>query len=217
MKKHAAVRRRQVLRRGFAVATVAAAGCQSLSEPVSDGTETTTQMPEATPRLETHGEVGLATQTDPNEIGGVALTVRPTSDVAPIDLTGVAIQWVDTTGTYDLVHERVYDGDADSAFAHTPWNQDTETPTADNSAVLDGTDDTAILYIDLGASESAAGADNDVASAYQTTLTDAEVIRDRGLEEGETATLYLITADGPQTEVRLTVPETCTCVPPIQL
>lgn len=210
------MRRRTVLRTGLALSTGALAGCDSLVG--GDETETpTTRTPDVTNRLETVNQVGLATQTDPDEIGGVTLTVRPASDVAPIDLTAVRMQWVDTTGTYDLVHERIYEGDVDSAFAHVPLTPGTETPSDGDTAVLDGPDDSAILYVDLGASESAAGADNDVARAYETTLTDDEVIRDRGLDEGDTVTLTLITAAGPRTEIRLTVPETCTCVPPITL
>lgn len=207
--------RRWLLRAGLAASTAALGGCGTLGRPDDRHTETD-QRPVGL--LSVRSSVGLVTDADgDDELGAVRLQVHPHPESEPIDLAAVQLQWVDSTGTYDLVHERVFEGDADGAFACCPKDPASATATEHKQSVLSGPNDRALVYIDIGRSDSAPGGDSAVADAYATTLTDSAVIRDRALQWGETVTLRLETASGSIVERRLVVPETCSCVPPVHI
>src|SRR6056297_2617034 len=135
-------RRRSVLRTGLAATTLGVAGCNALTlgrEDDEDVVEEETDADDETEsdenedrervgeqrgervmrRLQVLEARGVKTAADgAREVGGVMLIGTKAPGAEDIDLTGMTMQWVDDTGTYDVVHEAVYDERAAGAFAH---------------------------------------------------------------------------------------------------
>ncbi|MFB6179282.1 MAG: archaellin/type IV pilin N-terminal domain-containing protein [Halorientalis sp.] len=163
---------------------------------------------QVTNRVQVLQASGVKTATDGNsEIGGVVLVVTKAPGAEDIDLTGITMQWVDDSGTYDLVHEDVFDGTVDGAFAHAAIKDEDGSLTGSGTPVINSGDDRANIVIDVGNSETNPDAGNTISNAYSSTLTDSEVIRDNGLPEGTSASLRITTASSTATTVQLVVPE----------
>ena len=149
-------------------------------------------------------------------IGVVHMTATKAPGAEDIPLEGLTMQWVDDTGTYDLVHENVWEdgGDqVDGAFAHQAI-KDQDGSITTNSPVINNGDDRVRIVIDVGRADY--DDSNTAADAY-TQLTDegdedqnaAKLIRDEegGIEEGETASVRITTQSGTASTIQLVMPE----------
>jgi len=115
---------------------------------------------QVTNRLQVLQASGIKTeqdiQTTGSTLGGIQLIVTKAPGADDIDMTGLSIQWVDNTGTYDLVHEDVFafnsDGSAqvDGAFAHETIKDEDGSLSGEGSPVINSGDDRARLVIDVG-------------------------------------------------------------------
>ncbi|WP_136715219.1 archaellin/type IV pilin N-terminal domain-containing protein [Halorientalis salina] len=174
---------------------------------------------QVTNRIQVLDTTGLKTDMDGDTLGGVQLLVAKAPGAGDIDLTGVTIQWIDSTGSYGAVHEKVFVQNVEGEFAHIPIKDDDgslETD-SDNTPVINSPDDRALLVIDLGGND--AGGDDLIGEAYNATDPNSDdddfrsdsgsdgTIRNTGLAEGETATLRITTRSGTATTVQLVVPE----------
>jgi len=175
---------------------------------------------QVTNRIQVLETTGLKTDIDgDNEIGGVQLLVTKAPGANDIDLTGVTIQWIDDSGSYTAVHEKVFDFDTDGEFAHLPIkDEDGSLETnSDTTPVINSHDDRALLVVDIGKND-AGGSQDLIGEAYNGSDPNSDAddrqdsgsdstIRESGLEGGETATLRLTTRSGTATTVQLTVPD----------
>ena len=165
---------------------------------------------QVTNRLQVLEASGQKTTTDnsagPEEIGAVVMIATKAPGAEDISLNGITMQWVDDTGTYDLVHENAAgDSEVDGYFSHTPIKDTDDSLATDaNSPVINSGDDRARIVIDIGEAESG----NEIANAYNEGYNDnGDRIRHSGLEEGETASLRITTQSGTASTVQLVVPE----------
>lgn len=175
---------------------------------------------QVTNRLQVLQVSGVKTANDDrNTIGGVSLIATKAPGAEDIALRGLTIQWVDDTGTYDLIHE--YEDpedidDVDGIFAHEAIKD--EDGSLDNgeaangyefSPVINSGDDRVKIGIEVGALD----LDNPVSDTYETTYFASDIVRNDGsaepggLEEGATVTLRITTSSGTATSVQLVVPE----------
>jgi len=142
-------------------------------------------------------------------IGGVVMIGTKAPGADDIALNGITMQWVDDTGTYDLVHENAADeSDVDGYFSHTPIkDEDDSLSTSAESPVINSADDRARIVIDIGQVEPEDA--NDIGSAYdkEDYRNDEDRIREEGLEEGATASIRITTQSGTASTVQLVVPE----------
>ena len=162
---------------------------------------------QVTGRLQVLQTSGIKTAQDGDSaIGGVVMIATKAPGADDISLNGITMQWVDDSGTYDLVHENVVDeSTVDGYFAHTPIkDSDDSLATSKNSPVINNGDDRARIVIDVGGVE--AQNSNTIASAYPGGQADA-TIRDTGLDEGSTASIRITTQSGTASTVQLVVPE----------
>jgi len=143
-------------------------------------------------------------------LGGVSLTVTKGPGAEDIALEGITMQWVDNTGTYNLVHENAYvDGrdNVDGAFAHRAI-KDEDDSIKTHSPVINSADDRVEIVIDVGANDYKRGPFDD---AYTQLDSDGneDIIRDEqgGIKEGETASIRITTQSGTASTVQLVVPE----------
>ncbi|MFB6179283.1 MAG: archaellin/type IV pilin N-terminal domain-containing protein [Halorientalis sp.] len=158
---------------------------------------------QVTNRLQILQASGVKTANDGNSaIGGVVLVATKAPGAEDIALEGLTMQWVDDSGTYDLVHENVYDGTTDGAFAHAAIKDEDGSLSA-SSPVINSGDDRVNIVIDVGSSDAAAS--NTIGDAYGTTPS--KTIRSSGLPEGATASLRITTQSSTATTVQLVVPE----------
>ena len=137
---------------------------------------------QVTNRLEAVSATGQVAEDD--TISHVSLTVKKAPGGPNVDLRDVTVSWVESGGTFKLVHDAVGadETDADGRFAVTPFKDPN-----DSVPVLDEPDDRFTLVFDLGGSTADA-----VSSA--DTFGDA-------LEAGEIVTLQLTTRSGSTTNV----------------
>jgi flagellin FlaB len=177
------------------------------SQAESTGQQSSDQV---TNRLQILQATGLKTEIDGEDtVGGVELVATKAPGANDIDLTGVTMQWVDDSGTYDLVHEYVYEGNVDGMFAHAAIKDDDGSLDTDStgSPVINTADDRVSIVIDIDKDE--APSDNRIGAAYEDGSKDATTnIRtgEGGLPEGETASLRITTASGTASTIQLTVP-----------
>ncbi|AQL43093.1 hypothetical protein BV210_10370 [Halorientalis sp. IM1011] len=132
-------------------------------------------------------------------VGGVEMIATKAPGAEDIDLTGVSIQWVDDSGTYDLVHADVIDAEgnnADGAFDHVGI-KDQDNSLGGDVPVINSPDDRAKLVISIGDEYTQDSAFPSDAIRSDTT----------GLQEGDTVTLRITTQSGSVSTVRLVVPE----------
>jgi archaellin len=137
-----------------------------------------------TNRLIEVNSVGDVTSNEPAEVGIVNVTVSKSPGADDIDLDNVTVQWVDNSGTYDIVSANA-DANSDGTFDVTEFKD------ADDSApVLNSPDDRLTMTFDLGSNN------YDNANEFGSSLT-----------RGETATLSATTLSGATSEIRLSVPQ----------
>jgi flagellin FlaB len=160
---------------------------------------------QVTNRLQVLQASGVKTAKDDNDkIGAVTLVATKAPGANDIDLTGLTMQWVDDSGTYDLAHEDVASEgstNVDGWFTHDAIKDEDGSLSGSGSPVINSGDDRANIIIDIGVTETS----GDVYDSYDdSTYT---TIRSSGLEEGSSASLRITTASGTATTVQLTVPE----------
>ena len=161
---------------------------------------------QVTNRLQILQTTGVKTAKDGDAaIGGVVMIGTKAPGAEDIALNGITMQWVDDSGTYDLVHENAADeSQVDGYFAHTPIkDSDGSLETSSNSPVINSGDDRARIVVDIGTTEDQGA--NDIAKAYPDSQADA-TIRDSGLDEGSTASIRITTQSGTASTVQLVVP-----------
>jgi flagellin-like protein len=126
---------------------------------------------QVTNRLQIQTASGLVTGNDaPNTIGAVQLIATKAPGAQDIDLSGVTVQWVDDTGTYDIVHDKAFDGQ-DGAFDHLKVkDEDDSMDDADSAPVINSPDDRARLIFDIGKSDVTSG------GTYYDSAEDANVV-----------------------------------------
>jgi len=141
---------------------------------------------QVTNRLIEVNSVGEISTQNPAEVGIVNITVSKSPGADDIDLDNVTVQWVDNSGTYDIVSANA-DANSDGTFDVTEFKD------ADDSApVLNSPDDRLTMTFDLGDTQ------NDYANANEFGSR---------LERGDTATLSATTLSGATSEIRLSVPQ----------
>ncbi|WP_226011980.1 archaellin/type IV pilin N-terminal domain-containing protein [Halomicrobium salinisoli] len=119
-------------------------------------------------------------------IGNVSLTTTKAPGADDIDLDEVTVQWVDETGTYNIVSDATNNANADGVFHVQPFKDND-----DSSPVINSPDDRINMKFALSSS--------DVASE--------DLAGPNALDEGATATLRITTSSGTATTERLVVPE----------
>jgi len=127
---------------------------------------------QVTNRLQVQTTTGLVTGADSeNVVGAVEMIVTKAPGAEDIDLTGVTMQWVDSSGTYDIVHDKAY-ANQDGAFDHVPTKDDDSSLDDGGSApVINSADDRVRLVLDLGA--------NDVTDSGEQFVDDSDNIIER--------------------------------------
>ncbi|MFB6179281.1 MAG: archaellin/type IV pilin N-terminal domain-containing protein [Halorientalis sp.] len=167
---------------------------------------------QVTNRLQILQASGTKTTADSSStIGAVTLVVTKAPGAEDISLEGLTMQWVDDSGTYDLVHENVYDGNVDGTFTHTAIKDEDGSlnPSGSGTPVINTGDDRANIIIDVGTAETS----GEVFDAYDglagrsgkasATIRNTE----GGLPEGATASLRITTQSSTATTVQLVVPQ----------
>ena len=139
---------------------------------------------QVTNRLQVLSATGEKTGTSGDAIGNVSLTTTKAPGADDIDLTEVTVQWVDDSGTYNLVSQASDDSNADGQFSIEPFKDDDS-----SSPVLNSADDRILLNFDIGTQD----------GAYDSGVP--------ALDEGQSATLRITTSSGTATTERLVVPE----------
>jgi len=174
---------------------------------------------QVTNRLQVQTATGLVTSADgQNHVGAVEMITTKAPGAEDIDLTGVSIQWVDDSGTYDLVHDKVYDSQ-DGAFDHIAVKDEDDSLDPSGSApVINSPDDRARLVVDLAGDDSSSSSDTAGGSGsgeFGSQLFDqgdyssnSPQIRtpSNPLPEGSNAQLRITTQSGATSTLRLTVP-----------
>ncbi|MFD1587981.1 archaellin/type IV pilin N-terminal domain-containing protein [Halorientalis brevis] len=151
--------------------------------------------------LQVSGEKTSTSITPPDEperIGSVTMVVTKAPGAEDIAMRGITMQWVDNDGTYDIVHEEEYN-DQDGKFAQEAIKDEDNSVRNSDSPVINSPDDRINLVIDIG--------ESDDLGAYNDDPDSEDLIRDSGLEEGETASIRITTASGTASTVQLVVPE----------
>jgi flagellin-like protein len=151
---------------------------------------------QVTNRLEVTSATGAVNQNN-NDVTHVNVTVKQAPGADNVDLTNVTVSWVESGGTYSLVHDQVADSatNADGRFNVSAFKD------ADESAsVLNSPDDRFTMVFDLGSTSS---------TAAGSTITSPPANPNFGehLDEGELVTLQITTQSGATTNARLVVPQ----------
>jgi len=144
---------------------------------------------QVTNRLDAVNTVGTNIDSSANTVDQVEITVKRAPGAGNIDLGQVIMQVVHSSGSYDLTQATT--ADSDEFSISTVQENEGDTSISD-SQVLNDPADRATITIDIDD----VFAETDGASGGN------------GLNEGDTATLWLNTQSGGTTELRLVVPET---------
>ncbi|WP_254273049.1 archaellin/type IV pilin N-terminal domain-containing protein [Haloarcula marina] len=138
---------------------------------------------QVTNRLEVVSTVGTDIDNTNKEVDTVEITVKKAPGAANIDLGSTIAQWVDSSGSYDLVQGASANGAPNGTAYSVSTVQDDDSSITDSQVLNDPSDRATLTFsaVDLGSS---------------------------GLGEGATATIQLNTQSGGTTTVRLVVPET---------
>jgi flagellin FlaB len=158
---------------------------------------------QVTNRLQVLSTSGVRTPNDGiTEVGGIEMISTKAPGAEDIDLTGITMQWIDDSGTYDVVHHLDYESSThDGGFGNVSIKDD-DNSLNEGTPVINNPDDRVRIVVDVGAQDSDTG---DLSDAFSdgTDYT----IRDSGLPEGASAQIRITTASGAASTVRLTVPE----------
>lgn len=151
--------------------------------------ETTTQPhQQVTNRLQVFAATG--SHVENGSVGTVNLTVGKAPGADDIALRDVTVQWVDDSGTYQVVESSVEAEAVDGHFGVSAVKDDD-----DSAPLVNGPDDRMVLTMDIGTDDLAVDDGGDHGAFGER------------LEAGETATLRLTTESGAATTVRLVVPQ----------
>jgi len=136
-------------------------------------------------------EVASATGTvSSNQVAHVNVTVKQAPGAQNVDLRNVTVSWVESGGTYKIVHDAVEDDatDADGRFGVTSFKD------ADQSSpVLNDPDDRFTMVFDIGSASTAAVPPGDEFGSE--------------LGEGSIVTVQITTQSGATSNARLVVPQ----------
>jgi flagellin FlaB len=136
---------------------------------------------QVTNRLQVVSAVGSSISE--SEVKTVELTVKRAPGADNVDLETVTAQWVDDSGTFNVVHINSLDGQ-DAAFSTSTFRDDDGSIT--DSRVLNDPADRAVMIFNMGAG----------AEQIDTTM-----------DEGSDATVTINTQAGGETTQTLLVPE----------
>jgi flagellin FlaB len=154
------------------------------------GQQSSDQVTNRLQEVSTIGQIGTVSGDD--RIGLVNITVSQSPGADNIDLSEATIQWVDSSGSYDLVHQSQSSGSADGTFGTTVVQDgDGSRPVLNDGA------DRLKISLDVGA----APFDVSVGGTSLGEFGDS-------LVEGDTATIRITTATGGTTELQITAPQT---------
>jgi len=177
------------------VAAIAAGVLINTAGFLQSGAEETGQQSsdQVTNRLQEVSTIGqIGTVSGEERIGLVNITVSRSPGASNVDLSQATIQWVDSSGSYDLVHQSQSSGTADGSFGTTiVQDEDGSQPVLNEGA------DRLKISLDVGAAPFAVSVGGDNLGDFGDSLT-----------EGDTATIRLTTATGGTTEVQINVPQT---------
>jgi len=177
------------------VAAIAAGVLINTAGFLQSGAEETGQQSsdQVTNRLQEVSTIGqIGTVSGEERIGLVNITVSRSPGASNVDLSQATIQWVDSSGSYDLVHQSQLSGTADGSFGTTiVQDEDGSQPVLNEGA------DRLKISLDVGAAPFAVSVGGDNLGDFGDSLT-----------EGDTATIRLTTATGGTTEVQINVPQT---------
>jgi len=173
------------------VAAIAAGVLINTAGFLQSGAEETGQQSsdQVTNRLDAINTVGTNIDSSADTVDQVEITVKRAPGAGNIDLGQVIMQVVHSSGSYDLTQATT--ADSDEFSISTVQENEGDTSISD-SQVLNDPADRATITIDIDD----VFAETDGASGGN------------GLNEGDTATLWLNTQSGGTTELRLVVPET---------
>ncbi|WP_336001657.1 archaellin/type IV pilin N-terminal domain-containing protein [Halorientalis halophila] len=165
---------------------------------------------QVTNRLQIQTSSGLVTSGDgSNRIGAIEMIATKAPGAEDIDLEGISIQWVDNSGTYDIVHDNVLDNQ-DGSFDHTSVKDEdgSLSPSGGAAPVVNSPDDRARLVFDLGNADDGTGdaGDNSLNEFFDESPDGEHTFRNQGLAESETATIRITTSSGATSTVRIQVP-----------
>ncbi|MDS0281984.1 archaellin/type IV pilin N-terminal domain-containing protein [Haloarcula onubensis] len=177
------------------VAAIAAGVLINTAGFLQSGAEETGQQSsdQVTNRLQVVSAVGE--DIGSNGVDTVRITVKKAPGANNIDLSTTTLQFVHTSGSYDLVFGD-YNTDAGSIAYGTVGGSDG----SDSFGVVDVQDEDDSIDADTNVVL------NDPADRAQIILDTSSITG--GLEEGDTATIQINTQSGGNTELRLVVPET---------
>jgi flagellin FlaB len=151
---------------------------------------------QVTNRLEVTSATGAVDQSI-NEVTHVNLTVKQAPGADNVDLTNVTVSWVESGGTYSLVHDQV---DTSSTNADGRFNVSAFKDADGSASVLNHPDDRFIMVFDLD--------DTTTTTAASTAVKGQSVVGfSDNLGEGELVTLQITTQSGATTNARLVVPQ----------
>jgi len=151
---------------------------------------------QVTNRLEVASATG---QVSSNNVDVVEMTVKQAPGAQNVDLRNVTVSWVESGGTFKLVHDAVGGSatDADGRFNVTAFKD------ADGSApVLNDPDDRFTMVFDLGSSKNSGVTWNSEVSGSTSTYGFSTP-----LGEGAIVTVQITTQSGATSNARLVVPQ----------
>jgi len=154
---------------------------------------------QVTNRLEVASATGVVDQGS-SEVTSVDMTVKQAPGAQNVDMRNVTVSWVESGGTYKLVHE-VVDGDAtdaDGRFAISDFKD------ADGSSpVLNDPDDRFTMVFDLGSQTRNSAFDNN----GNNVNNPGDLVFSSNLGEGSIVTVQITTQSGATSNARLVVPQ----------
>ncbi|MDQ2074448.1 flagellin [Haloarcula sp. H-GB4] len=154
------------------------------------GQQSSDQVTNRLQEASTTGQIGTVSGED--RVGVVNISVSRAPGAGNIDLSETTIQWVDSSGSYSLVHQSQSGGATDGTFGTTIIQDD------DGSRpVLNDRADRLKITLDVGAAPFDVSVGGTNIDSFGNSLA-----------EGDSATIRITTPTGGTTEIQLTVPET---------
>ncbi|GGK83889.1 archaellin/type IV pilin N-terminal domain-containing protein [Haloarcula sebkhae] len=154
------------------------------------GQQSSDQVTNRLQEASTTGQVGTVSGED--RVGVVNISVSRAPGAGNIDLSETTIQWVDSSGSYSLVHQSQSGGVADGTFG-TTIIQDGD----GSQPVLNDRADRLKITLDVGAAPFDVSVGGTNIDSFGNSLA-----------EGNSATIRITTPTGGTTEIQLTVPQT---------
>jgi flagellin FlaB len=153
---------------------------------------------QVTNRLEVASATGSVDQSS-GEVTSVDMTVKQAPGAQNVDMRNVTVSWVESGGTFKLVHNRVAESstDADGRFATTAFKD------SDGSLpVINDPDDRFTMVFDVGPLTRDGSFSNNGTNVDETVIPFGD-----NLNEGSIVTVQMTTQSGATTNARLVVPQ----------